>query len=111
MQKTAYEMRISDWSSDVCSSDLGDGRHRGGDGGLGVGGLLQAGADRDRGETAEGGGQGQGEQGLAGRGCAHAVSLPEARSGAASMAATGCSPGATGTRCGVQYTRDTLNLQ
>src|SRR3546814_1354227 len=25
-QKTAYEMRISDWSSDVCSSDLRD-RH------------------------------------------------------------------------------------
>src|SRR3546814_10754143 len=25
-QKTAYEMRISDWSSDVCSSDL-DARH------------------------------------------------------------------------------------
>src|SRR3546814_5287229 len=25
-QKTAYEMRISDWSSDVCSSDL---RHAG----------------------------------------------------------------------------------
>src|SRR3546814_4057950 len=25
-QKTAYEMRISDWSSDVCSSDLLDGR-------------------------------------------------------------------------------------
>src|SRR3546814_12516887 len=24
MQKTAYEMRISDWSSDVCSSDLQD---------------------------------------------------------------------------------------
>src|SRR3546814_10726017 len=24
-QKTAYEMRISDWSSDVCSSDLGTG--------------------------------------------------------------------------------------
>src|SRR3546814_7907989 len=24
-QKTAYEMRISDWSSDVCSSDLCDG--------------------------------------------------------------------------------------
>src|SRR3546814_10152908 len=22
MQKTAYDMRISDWSSDVCSSDL-----------------------------------------------------------------------------------------
>src|SRR3546814_3952939 len=32
-QKTEYEMRISDWSSDVCSSDLpkgameGDGKH------------------------------------------------------------------------------------
>src|SRR3546814_7070441 len=25
-QKTAYEMRISDWSSDVCSSDLDDHR-------------------------------------------------------------------------------------
>src|SRR3546814_16451824 len=28
-QKTAYEMRISDWSSDVCSSDLsGQDQHR-----------------------------------------------------------------------------------
>src|SRR3546814_19376524 len=27
-QKTAYEMRISDWSSDVCSSDLPDRRLR-----------------------------------------------------------------------------------
>src|SRR3546814_6662098 len=27
-QKTAYEMRISDWSSDVCSSDLRDGATR-----------------------------------------------------------------------------------
>src|SRR3546814_7781992 len=27
-QKTAYEMRISDWSSDVCSSDLGGGARR-----------------------------------------------------------------------------------
>src|SRR3546814_3270110 len=26
-QKTAYEMRISDWSSDVCSSDLADPDH------------------------------------------------------------------------------------
>src|SRR3546814_3898269 len=25
-QKTAYEMRISDWSSDVCSSDLREGQ-------------------------------------------------------------------------------------
>src|SRR3546814_6820996 len=30
-QKTAYEMRISDWSSDVCSSDLHN-RARGGSG-------------------------------------------------------------------------------
>src|SRR3546814_18420637 len=30
-QKTAYEMRISDWSSDVCSSDLHGGRLQGGD--------------------------------------------------------------------------------
>src|SRR3546814_13274270 len=28
-QKTAYEMRISDWSSDVCSSDLGRDRRAG----------------------------------------------------------------------------------
>src|SRR3546814_9790223 len=27
-QKTAYEMRISDWSSDVCSSDLRSPRRR-----------------------------------------------------------------------------------
>src|SRR3546814_4926648 len=29
-QKTAYEMRIRDWSSDVCSSDLHQGFHTGG---------------------------------------------------------------------------------
>src|SRR3546814_18867554 len=29
MQKTAYEMRISDWSSDVCSSDLTNARQAG----------------------------------------------------------------------------------
>src|SRR3546814_4504562 len=28
-QKTAYEMRISDWSSDVCSSDLNSSRRSG----------------------------------------------------------------------------------
>src|SRR3546814_9106409 len=27
-QKTAYELRISDWSSDVCSSDLAGSRSR-----------------------------------------------------------------------------------
>src|SRR3546814_1952345 len=30
-QKTAYEMRIRDWSSDVCSSDLGETYLVGGD--------------------------------------------------------------------------------
>src|SRR3546814_15802756 len=30
-QKTAYEVRISDWSSDVCSSDLLGEAHRGKD--------------------------------------------------------------------------------
>src|SRR3546814_2424783 len=55
-QKTAYEMRISDWSSDVCSSDLGAGKvcvtgllidqrnggatTRGGDGGGNAGGAI-----------------------------------------------------------------------
>src|SRR3546814_4106282 len=36
MQKTAYEMRISDWSSDVCSSDPGEAEVLacGGDGGV-----------------------------------------------------------------------------
>src|SRR3546814_2926946 len=29
-QKTAYEMRISDWSSDVCSSDLAEADDRDG---------------------------------------------------------------------------------
>src|SRR3546814_11542489 len=27
-RKTAYEMRISDWSSDVCSSDVGEGERQ-----------------------------------------------------------------------------------
>src|SRR3546814_1321677 len=36
-QKTSYEMRISDWSSDVCSSDLLAGEHLA----AGVGGFLR----------------------------------------------------------------------
>src|SRR3546814_4198054 len=40
-QKTAYEMRISDWSSDVCSSDLARG-HFGPYGGRFVGETLMA---------------------------------------------------------------------
>src|SRR3546814_704075 len=35
-QKTAYEMRISDWSSDVCSSDLFEGQRGGGPDGHGA---------------------------------------------------------------------------
>src|SRR3546814_17274099 len=34
-QKTAYEMRISDWSSDVCSSDLAAALGLGGEAGTG----------------------------------------------------------------------------
>src|SRR3546814_1922940 len=37
-QKTAYEMRISDWSSDVCSSDLIGGPYNSGILAQGVGG-------------------------------------------------------------------------
>src|SRR3546814_10123865 len=40
-QKTAYEMRISDWSSDVCSSDLIVGH---------LTEILVAAADRGRGQ-------------------------------------------------------------
>src|SRR3546814_2800812 len=43
-QKTAYEMRISDWSSDVCSSDLVGGR--GGPGPLRLAGLGNQFIDR-----------------------------------------------------------------
>src|SRR3546814_8472789 len=43
-QKTAYELRISDWSSDVCSSDLGRVRHL--CPGVGRDHCLQRGADR-----------------------------------------------------------------
>src|SRR3546814_20564445 len=54
-QKTAYEMRISDWSSDVCSSDLDmdETRHAGGAGriddmrGRGRVACLEIGAGRD----------------------------------------------------------------
>src|SRR3546814_1903478 len=38
-QKTAYEMRISDWSSDVCSSDLL--ALPAGEGGVGEKGMLR----------------------------------------------------------------------
>src|SRR3546814_6390934 len=60
-QKTAYEMRISDWSSDVCSSDLGDidgdaGDHRADDADLeiAVGVLRFLGRGRNRVEAIEG---------------------------------------------------------
>src|SRR3546814_8261528 len=39
-QKTAYEMRISDWSSDVCSSDLLSFRYREGAGDAPLGTAL-----------------------------------------------------------------------
>src|SRR3546814_2596275 len=54
-QKTAYEMRISDWSSDVCSSDLpgrlGEKRRQVREGHAG---RLPARAARDRGRARRG---------------------------------------------------------
>src|SRR3546814_9764742 len=47
-QKTAYEMRISDWSSDVCSSDLLE-RHRDSGHGQSRRARLQAGDGRQGG--------------------------------------------------------------
>src|SRR3546814_9110141 len=44
-QKTAYEMRISDWSSDVCSSDLAV-DHRSGSGRTGEGCGPESGGGR-----------------------------------------------------------------
>src|SRR3546814_3566364 len=41
-QKTAYEMRISDWSSDVCSSDLQFGKGKGKDAATVLGALAGA---------------------------------------------------------------------
>src|SRR3546814_4971953 len=41
-QKTAYEMRINDWSSDVCSSDLGHQHARQGQGDRGPLARLRA---------------------------------------------------------------------
>src|SRR3546814_1761473 len=69
-QKTAYEMRISDWSSDVCSSDLFHDRaaidtpqmagEQAGAGNLRqqrIGGILEAEIERrGRGDRARGGG-------------------------------------------------------
>src|SRR3546814_8393123 len=50
-QKTAYEMRISDWSSDVCSSDLeavGEAAHRQPAEEVGLVELAEDGADPHR---------------------------------------------------------------
>src|SRR3546814_7489858 len=44
-QKTAYEVRISDWSSDVCSSDL-PARHRRGPRISQAQGTVRSGSDR-----------------------------------------------------------------
>src|SRR3546814_2363310 len=50
-QKTAYDMRISDWSSDVCSSDLAAGSVLAADArppGAGAGARLPVAVDRGR---------------------------------------------------------------
>src|SRR3546814_12114552 len=79
-QKTAYEMRISDWSSDVCSSDLRQAKQRDGDysKGLGDGGFADE-RDADLHER----GKRQAERAApAGRKAVHrtAEEKPEARS-------------------------------
>src|SRR3546814_7368860 len=53
-QKTAYEMRISDWSSDVCSSDLDHPGDLGAVGGRGPGGGGAAAARLDRADRGDG---------------------------------------------------------
>src|SRR3546814_12521232 len=71
-QKTAYEMRISDWSSDVCSSDLPGARQRARQLQLEAAAVQQAGQlvrDGERFQIADAGAlQGQGLFGLRGRG-------------------------------------------
>src|SRR5881396_3919935 len=61
-QKTAYEMVRSDWSSDVCSSDLGDGEACN-EGGHGQGG------DQPPGPPPEGRGCGRSEERRVGKEC------------------------------------------
>src|SRR3546814_3235062 len=71
-QKTAYEMRISDWSSDVCSSDLVEPGQRGEAGhavGGEVDGQIQAGQRLDRSDA----------PGQADRGPRHALDLRTAQ--------------------------------
>src|SRR3546814_5784114 len=72
-QKTAYEMRISDWSSDVCSSDLcqvalrGLQRDRGGHDAGDMGDVAADDDDRpDLGDGAAEAGEQRGQQAVAG---------------------------------------------
>src|SRR3546814_15705888 len=65
-QKTAYEVRISDWSSDVCSSDLGKGARPG---------------RRGRGRKAPPTTPSTPPPGRVRAGCAHAAPAPEGRRG------------------------------
>src|SRR3546814_7027985 len=73
-QKTAYEMRISDRSSDVCSSDLCDGPRRRARAAAGRrhGGTRRPGAERDVTERVDAVVIGAGAVGLA---CARALAL------------------------------------
>src|SRR3546814_6730211 len=52
-QKTAYEMRISDWSSDVCSSDLWERRPGRGRAFAGIGRCADIHSAGDRGGIAQ----------------------------------------------------------
>src|SRR3546814_1743959 len=61
-QKTAYEMRISDWSSDVCSSDL---HARVDEETARTNGGVEHGADKRAGEGSAQGARGRGVDGVA----------------------------------------------
>src|SRR3546814_1683644 len=65
-QKTAYEMRISDWSSDVCSSDLPVNFQRATNSQVRWG--FNFGKSFGQSEAGAGGGRGRGEGGRSGAG-------------------------------------------
>src|SRR3546814_8999019 len=81
-QKTAYEMRISDWSSDVCSSDLA--RSAGSSGNC----CRQTTEDRQSDQDAQSGPSSQGRQGKEGKAQGRTVRLTVMAGGDRAISAT-----------------------
>src|SRR3546814_5240270 len=100
-QKTAYEMRISDWSSDVCSSDLARGqRHRGQPQQADDGGEHQDADRADRQQHEERDGDGaqeveQRQQVLLAVAAAQQAGAARPSGSATEMSSTSCSPSFT----------------